>query len=362
MDWKRKFSEIGVIDSHIHVFDRIDRKTGESFIHGLEEYREAMHLRAVNLAALPSGGNRDVSDNVLLAFYKLANPHTYIHGGLTYPVAPPSLVSGKDPLTQYEELMSIGFDGIKMLEGKPTLYRELNTPLDSEYYDAFFAKAEADGTHIIAHVNDPEEFWDEAKISDEIKAKGWFYGDPSYVKNTEMYAQVDRLLQKHPGLNVTFAHFFFRSASPETLDGMFTKYPKMAVDLTPGGEMYVNFNKRPEYYRAFFHRYSDRILFGTDGCFPKNMAAMEWLCDRVFRYVATEDETDAWGDVPLKGIHLDEADVARIMADNFITRVGEKPRPIDKSALARYIKKYKNDVKSEATRAEIEHLAAEWLA
>ncbi|MBQ9120744.1 MAG: amidohydrolase family protein [Clostridia bacterium] len=363
MDWKKYFAEIGVIDGHLHLYDWQDRKTGEHFLHALEEYKEKMQLRAFNIAALPAGKNRDASNNMLIAFYKLANPAAYAHGGLIYTEYPPTATgeNRKEPLTQYEELMAIGFDGIKMLEGKPNLYKMVNTPLDSDYYDAFFARAEQDKTHILAHINDPEEFWDDDWASDELKAKGWFYGDGTYIKNTEMYAQIDRLMEKHPNLTATFAHFFFHSASPEVLEEMFAKYPNMAVDLTPGSEMYVNFNKRPEYYKEFFRRYADRIVFGTDGCFPKNMDAMEWLCDRVFRYVATDDATDAWGDTPLHGICLDRANVERIMVGNFVAKVGAAPKPINKEALKHYIEKYKSNIGNEATRREVERLAEEWL-
>lgn len=361
MDWKTYFANLGVIDGHMHMYRWQDERTGENFIHGLEEYKETMGLRAYNIAALPAGVGRDVSNNILLAFYKLANPLAYAHGGLSYSTFPPVADNGKDPLTQYRELMAIGFDGIKMLEGKANLYKLVNTPLDSDYYDAFFAACEADGTHVLAHINDPEEFWDERFATDELKAKGWFYGDGTYIKNTEMYAQIDHILEKHPALKITFAHFFFRSANPEILETMFAKYPNVAVDLTPGGEMYVNFNKRPAYYKRFFHTYSDRIVFGTDGSFPKHMDEMTWLCDRVFRYVATDDETEAWGDTPLTGIALNKWDVERIMAGNFLRRVGETPKPINKDALRAYIEKYKDDVQNEATRREIERLAAEWL-
>jgi len=363
MDWKKYFAEIGVIDSHLHMYDWKDRKTGEHFLHGLEEYKEAMGLRAYNIAALPAGVKRDASNNMFLAFYKLFNPGVYAHGGLTYTEFPAAetAAEGKDPLTQYEELMEIGFDGIKMLEGKPNLNKMVGLTLDGDYYDRFFARCEQDGTHILAHINDPEEFWDESWATEELKAKGWFYGDGTYVMNTEMYAQIDRLLAKHPGLKITFAHFFFRSASPEILEELFAKYPNVAVDLTPGSEMYLGFNRRPAYYKRFFHTYSDRILFGTDGDFPKHMDAMTWLCDRVFRYVATDDVMDAWGEASLCGIALGRRDVQRIMADNFIRRVGESPKPINKEALKRYIEKYKDNIGSEETLREVERLAKEYL-
>ena len=44
---------------------------------------------------------------------------------------------------------------------------------------------------------------------------------------------------------------------PEKLEALFEKYPNLTVDITPGGEMYISFNKRREYYREFFEKYAD---------------------------------------------------------------------------------------------------------
>ena len=349
-----------IIDTHLHI-EAWENGEYPSFTDCFEGHKKDAGLHTVNICAVGSAQTL-IANNIMVGFYKLLHPDTYVHGGVNHFRLPTEEAEkGLDLVTQYRELMAIGFDGIKMLEGKANLYKLVNTPLDSDYYDAFFAACEADNTHVLAHINDPEEFWDERFATDELKAKGWFYGDGTYIKNTEMYAQIDHILEKHPALKITFAHFFFRSANPEILETMFAKYPNVAVDLTPGGEMYVNFNKRPAYYKRFFHTYSDRIVFGTDGSFPKHMDEMTWLCDRVFRYVATDDETEAWGDTSLTGIALNKWDVERIMAGNFLRRVGEAPKPINKDALRAYIAKYKDDVQNEATRREIERLAAEWL-
>ena len=42
------------------------------------------------------------------------------------------------------------------------------------------------------------------------------------------------------------------------------KYKNVRVDLTPGIEMYENFSADLQSTRAFFERYHDRILYGTD--------------------------------------------------------------------------------------------------
>ena len=72
------------------------------------------------------------------------------------------------------------------------------------------------------------------------------------------------VLARHPRLRIVFAHFFFMSAQLDRLSGILDRYENVSVDLTPGIEMYENFSAAPERARAFFVRYADRIIYGTD--------------------------------------------------------------------------------------------------
>lgn len=336
-----------VIDSHLHIFE-IEDKNGNSCIDGFDEYIEKMGVEAVNIAALPSGKGRDVSNNIIVALYKIVNKKAFAHGGLVYPEypAPNKMPEGMDFVTQYKELMEIGFDGIKMLEGKPTLHKRVGHDLSDDLFDPFFAEMEKDGTHLIFHVNDPEEFWD--KNADQwIKDAGWYYGDGGFASNEEVYRQMERILEKHPDLCVNFAHFFFYSKRPEKLEELFEKHPNMGVDITPGGEMYLAFDDKREYYTNFFIKYSDRIQFGTDSCFPYGTESYSWLTDRVYRYIATDDEFKGFADKIHTGMKLPKETLENILYKNFERTVGTKPKQINKEALRKYIEKYKHLIPNE---------------
>ena len=194
MEVNELFGGRPVIDGHIHL-QRLNDDFGGNFIHGVEWYREEFGMQAVNLAAMPCA-YRDVSQNIMCFLYKLADPHTYVHAGLTYKEYPVNL-SCADPfdlVEQYNELMQIGADGIKMLEGKPSVYRYIQAPLCDKYYDKFFETAEKDGTHILMHACDPIEFWDISKASEENIKKGWYYGDGQHISKEEMHRQVYQVL------------------------------------------------------------------------------------------------------------------------------------------------------------------------
>ena len=194
-------------DGHIHMHRWQYKENNETFINGLEEYRKACGLKYIALASLPSGNPipapRDVSNNIMCAFYKLLNENTYAYGGFIYPSYPANEVEMENMslLTQLDELNEIGFDGIKMLEGKPNLYTKVGKELDSDFFDGVFEKMEKDNTYILMHAVDPESFWINP-TEDNIK-NGWCYGDKTkYPTNSELYEQVENILKKHPGLNL----------------------------------------------------------------------------------------------------------------------------------------------------------------
>lgn len=332
-----------VIDSHLHIEDWED-ENGQSFIDGFDEYIEKMGVSTINIASLPAGKDRNVKNNIMLAFYKIAHPSAFAHGGLIYPEypAPDEMPNGMDFVTQYKELMEIGFDGMKMLEGKPTLHKRVGKDLSSKLYDDYFAEMEKNGTHLIFHVNDPEEFWDPEKAPEWAKEQGWYYGDGGYTSNTEVYRQIERVLEKHPNLCVNFAHFFFYSNFPEKLEALFEKYPNVGVDITPGGEMYFAFDDNREYFKRFFEKYSKRIQFGTDSSFPYGTEGYSWLTDRVYRYIATDEQFKGFGDRVHTGMKLPQDVCEDIFYKNFERTVGKEPKRINKKALMAYIEKYRH--------------------
>ena len=353
-------------DGHIHVHRWHLEEKGETFIHGLEEYRRVCGLKYIALASLPSGNPipapRDVSNNIMCAFYKLANENTFAYGGFIYPSYPANETEMADMslTTQLDELCEIGFDGIKMLEGKPNLYARVGKALDSDFFEAAFDKMEKEGTYLLMHAVDPSPFWTNA--DEENIKRGWYYGDSSkFPHYTELYKQVDNVLAKHPRLNLCLAHFFFLSENPEKLEDMFAKYENLAVDITPGGEMYHGFNKRYDYFKDFFEKYADRIYFGTDMDYTPHLEAGIWLCDRVYRYVATNEPLMTFDDTVLKGLNVSAEACQKIFSDNLLTKLGGAPKPINKDALHRYIAKYRHLIEDKEFDKYIDILSEQYL-
>lgn len=344
-----------VLDGHYHILLGLENGAGQDFVQSTRAYLDSRSFASLNICAVPflAEYQTDVSNNILAALCKLELPHLYIHGGIVYPEAPvpPSMPADYAPEVQYRELMEMGFDGVKMLETKPTEIRNLGRSMADELYEEWFAAIERDGTHVVWHVADPGHFWMREYVSDEFVERGWFYGDGTYPTQSQIFEQVETVLSRHPMLKVTLAHFYFHGDAPDRLEWLLEQYPNLNVDITPGWEMYAAFARDPEYWREFFTRYAHRIGFGTDTC-DENEGSPE-IADIVYRFLTTTEEQEIWG-IRFPGIALDDASLRLILEDNFRRRVGDTPRPINREALKRYIEKYSHLIQSADLRAYIE--------
>ncbi len=251
-------ADLPLLDCHIHF-------AHPDYMPGLLRVLDQHGVSKFNLVCTPHRARLSLVPDAL--YLKSHAPdRAYVFGGLDISplfIAPDSC--GALFAQDAERLMAMGCDGIKMIEGKPDMRRMLPIPdFDSPAYAPYWAAVEERQIPLIFHVNDPEEFWDPRRVPDWARKQGWYYGDGTFINNEAQYAQVVRVLERHPGLKVVFAHFFFMSAQLPRLAALFDRFPHMHVDLTPGIEMYQNFANDPRGAREFFVAFQDRILFGTD--------------------------------------------------------------------------------------------------
>jgi predicted TIM-barrel fold metal-dependent hydrolase len=256
MDFSR-FAAIPVVDAHIHF-------PHPELMGDLVAVMERIGLARANLVAVPD--LQTINQNPALIHFKAHHPgRVYVCGALDYtqvwadPARAPDALAG-----QVATLKAIGFDGLKLVEGKPVVRKLLAMPFDGPQYAGMWAALEEHRFPVVFHVGDPEEFWDAERCPDWARAQGWFYGDPTYPLKEDLYTEVGRVLERHPDLRVIFAHFYFLSADLARAAELLDAYPHVCLDLTPGVEMYFNFARHLDAARDFFVRYQDRLVYGTD--------------------------------------------------------------------------------------------------
>lgn len=325
-----------IIDSHLHI-----SKWGEAdFISCFDEYVKTENLKSVNICAIPLRMS-NIANNIMLGFYKIARPNTYVHGGIELIEIPiDNMPSDMNAVAQYKELMEMGFDGIKMLEGKPTEHKRIGKNLNHPELNKLYKEIERDGTHLLMHVNDPDEFWDLKRAPQWAIDCGWTYTDGTYAPYEEIQRQTIKIIEEHPNISMTLAHFFFCSKEPEILENLFSLYKNLSVDLTAGGEMYVAFEANYDYYKDFFNKYHNRLIFGTDRSYMCDEKYAKWLFDMVTTFIGTDKIAQSFDNKELKGLDLTQDKIDNIFFANYERRVGKEPKKIDKEKFKAYIEKY----------------------
>ena len=227
---------------------------------------------------------------------------------------------------QAERLLDLGFDGMKFLDMKPDFRKRLGKGLNDPSYDRMFSLLEERQVPVMIHSGDPESFWDRSQVTEYQIRRGWFYGDGTFLTSREIYEEVFAMLDRHPALQVTLAHFFFLSQQLDEAVRVMETYPNVRFDLTPGGEMYLGFSKNIDAWHDFFIQYRNRILFGKDSNTMKGETNAS--LNGFIRTALTHDRSlftgKCYGDMTIRGLDLDEDTVQRICCGNFTDFVGKR--------------------------------------
>jgi hypothetical protein len=331
-EWGSKVRDI--VDSHVHMGGVDTEKS-------MEGVRKATGISRMGLVSI-----QDPAQGAGLAaslYMKSRHPGTYyVLAGLNHAqklsegkVKAPSLTE------QLDSFVRTGCDGIKMIEGKPTSRQQMDIPVTDPYFADYWAHVEELGLPIVWHVNDPEEFWDPDKIPGWAKKNDWGYG-PDDVTKEELYAEVDEVLERHPRLKVSFAHFYFLSADLPRAARFLDEHPGVHLDLAPGVEMLYNISRDPDAGREFFINYADRIVFGTDLFSDLALPAARARAGIVYRWLEGDDtfrvppEADFLLGPPedgvVRGMSLPGDVLAAIYHGNFTRMAGARPKPLNAQA------------------------------
>jgi len=319
-----------ICESHAHLcFEKPIDETLDCY----EKIIKHFNYRAVNLNAIPVSYGYTENFQTIYCKSKLS-PTVYASAGPEY------LLNGHDSeeslLNQIKEYSAMGFDGIKMLDGKVSQYRITKYKLNDPLFTKFFEYAEENGIPITLHVGDPERYWDYTKATPYTIEKGWVFGpDDPHIE--ELRSWVDDVLKCYPKLKLILAHFYFMSNDLERLSKMLDTYENLHLDITPGGEMFVNFTNNYDESRSFFEKYQHRILYGTDmyNTFDSpEKAEAEVGGPRVFQARSMLEKTEEFyspliSDKPLKPFGFKGEILNNIYCNNFYNLFGENPKKLD---------------------------------
>ena len=333
-----------VFEAHIHhLYDIPLPKAVEIF---RKEFAETGVVGGCFLS-VPHNEGKDSFDclqNLKMLWLKRAFGENFrAFAGLVHPKEYPDKKWIKaDFLRQVEEYFSVGFDGMKMLEGYPSLLKERQIPLDDEIFDYFYAFMQENGYPITIHIANPQESWDISKASPQLIAAGRVY-DGSYPAKQEITDQLFRVLKKFPRLKIAAAHFGFFIGEKENAERFMGDYENTLLDITPGGGQYFKMLAEWEYWKEYLLRYQDRIFYGTDfyAFDDSNEESWKTCFWRRPRFVRQFFETDGEHDYvgkPFRGVKIEEELRKKIYTEN-AARIFAKRQPIDDGYIRREAEK-----------------------
>ena len=319
-----------LVDSHVHL-------SGIENIENLNAIRE--HIGAERMGIACIYGPNSANSNAAAFAAKAAFPDRfYVFAALDHSAHSSGGRIASPPLDeQVDMLIRTGADGIKLLETKPDRRTALGIPIDSNYFEPFFALVERLGIPLLWHAADPPEFWDAELTPGWARDHGWGY-DHTFVPYEQILGEVENVLDRHPRLRVIFAHFLFLSADLARAEALLDRFDGVHFDLAPGIELFYNLSRSVPASRDFFIRHADRIIFGTDifGSLTPERAAHRAGIVRCFLETAGEFRVPEGADDILgppeggiiRGLDLPQDALDRICALNFERLAGPVPRPL----------------------------------
>lgn len=325
----RPSAQLPLVNAHTHM------RGAYSSLLNLADIMAGCGFEALCVACTSATRPERLPTNAMALLMKAMYPQRiYWFPGLSYSMAD---VGYEAPpvAEQMAEALALGADGIKIIEGKPTAYRQIGLPLDGAHYEPVYAVCEEAGLPILMHVADPEELWDREQLPEWAKQRDWFYGDGTFPTKEGLYAEVERILERHPRLKLILAHFYFLSGDMGRAAAMLERWPSVSFDITPGGEMYARFSRAPGAWRDFFVAHAGRILFGTDSWGggeypdPEGLARVQKQVAEMRRFLETEDEFEGLGQGILHGLGLPAEALAPLYAGNFYRLAGAQPHALD---------------------------------
>jgi predicted TIM-barrel fold metal-dependent hydrolase len=220
--------------------------------------------------------------------------------------------------------------------------------VDEPGLDPLFDRAGELGMPVAIHVGDPKAFWKPATPDneryDELRAHpDWsFYGGgvPSWQA---LYDAFERRVARHPKTIFIAVHFGDDPEDPDNVARMLDRYPNFYIDTAA---RVPEMGRHPaDKMRAFFIKYQDRILFGTDtgigaeqdemmygsnGALPPTRDDEVRFFTETWRYFETPDRqiespTPIQGRWKIDGIGLPEAVLRKVYFENAVRILHWRP-------------------------------------
>ena len=329
-----------LIDIHTHISGSARSQAGvelaaeRTFYATPEELLAVMDRKSIrSMVNLTGGYGVGVRQNVSL--YDAAHPDRF------YTFTEPSYERLLEPrysqiqAQAIEEAHRNGARGLKILKTLGLYLRENITagkliPIDDPRFDPMWDTCGNLGIPVAIHISDPIAFFRpidrfNERYEELSNHPDWSFHGRDFPSNAELIAARNRVIARHPKTRFIVLHVGNFAEDLGNVTENLNRFSNMTVDIAAR----INeLGRQPRTARAFFDRFQDRILFGTDATphgdeYPQQVFN-DALYEIYFRFLETDDDyfDYAPAKVPpqgrwrISGINLPESILRKVYYDN----------------------------------------------
>src|SRR5450631_2906742 len=339
-------SKFPLIDFHAHISGSTKSENGVELAPDREYLGTPQELLAVmdrkNIRAMVNlTGGYDHGLAEAVAKYDRAYP------GRFYTFTEPFYSRFKEPDYPTLQAQAIerahrdGGRGLKILKTLGLYLRENITSgslvkIDDARFDPMWDACGQLNLPVAIHVSDPIAFFMPTDRFNERYEElsnhpDWSFHGSEFPRNDELLEARNRVIARHPKTQFIVLHVGNFSENLANVSENLDRFPNMHVDIAARiGEL----GRQPRTSRAFFEKYQDRILFGTDATphgdeFPQQVFN-EKLYEIYYRFLETDDEyfdyapakTPPQGRWQIYGIHLPDSILRKVYNQNAARLLG----------------------------------------
>jgi predicted TIM-barrel fold metal-dependent hydrolase len=182
-----------------------------------------------------------------------------------------------------------GVSGLKLFKQFGLGYKNPDGSLlqiDDLRWDPIWRACGELGLPVIIHIADPAAFFRPIDETNErweelYRHPDWSFEGPEFPGREALLAARNRVIARHPQTVFIGAHVANNAEDLQTVGQWIDTYPNFYVEIA---SRISELGRQPYTARKFFLKYSDRILFGTDGPWPEQRLSLYW------RFLETFDE------------------------------------------------------------------------
>ncbi len=143
--------------------------------------------------------------------------------------------------------------------------------LDDDIFEPVYNWLEQHKFPLMIHAAEPRPVWEDIPEDHPMynyyrvnHPELYMFDKPDHPHFDDIMAARNNVMNKHPNLIVVGAHYGSQEADLDAMSKMFDTYPNYYVDTSGELRIALIVENDREAIRAFFDKYQDRIMFGTD--------------------------------------------------------------------------------------------------